>query len=183
MKSIFIFSITLILFSCGTKTIVFEDGIKGEGRHRNNQKEGKWVFTKDGKLNSIGKYSNGKQTGKWIHFYANGKIHQKGNFQNDKQNGIWKFYYETGSFMGVGQITNDKQNGLWNWYYKNGRLYTERIHEDGKLIEIKSCFDKNGNLLDCGKLINGNGYLLYHDIDNESDTIQKFEYENGIFKK
>jgi len=182
MKNIIIFSISLILISCTPKIIVYENGRNGEGKIKNNQKEGTWVFKKDGKLNSIGKYSNGKQTGKWTYFYTNGKIHQEGNFQNNMQNGIWKFYYENGNFMGVGEIINDKQNGLWKWYHKNGKLYTERIHENGNLLEIKSCFDKNGNLLDCGRIIAGNGYLIYHDIVNETDTIQKIDYENGIIK-
>src|SRR5690606_1822644 len=68
--------------------------------------------------------------------------------------------------MGICEIIENKQIGLWKWLHKNGKLYNERIYNDGKLIEIKSCFDKNGKILDCGKIINGNGKMLFHDIEN-----------------
>ena len=85
--------------------------------------------------------------------------------------------------MGEGKLIDDKQDGLWKWYQKNGSLYTERLYQNGKLIEIKSCFNKNGEALDCGKIINGNGNLIFHDLENESNPIQNFNYENGMIKK
>ena len=173
-----------MIISCSTsKTTINENGREGKGHLKNNLKQGKWIFYKDGKINSIGNYSKNKMDGIWRYYHPNEKLHQKGKFVNDKQNGIWNYYFESGEFMGEGELVNDLQVGIWKWYHKNGKLYTERYYEDGKLMEIKSCFDKNGEKLDCGNLSNGNGYLLGHDLNNETDKIEKSEYKEGIYIK
>lgn len=184
MKKILIFAIIFLTTSCTTtKTTLIENGREGKGNLKNNLKQGKWIFYKDGKINSIGNYSKNKMDGIWRYYHPNEKLHQKGKFVNDKQNGIWNYYFESGEFMGEGELVNDLQVGIWKWYHKNGKLYTERYYEDGKLMEIKSCFDKNGEKLDCGNLSNGNGYLLGHDLNNETDKIEKSEYKEGIYIK
>ncbi|MGG5208186.1 toxin-antitoxin system YwqK family antitoxin [Chryseobacterium sp. MIQD13] len=181
LRKVLFFSILILLVSCSaTKTTVNENEKNGEGKSIDHLKNGKRNFYKNGRLNSTGKYSRGEKTGKWKYFYPNGKIHQRGQYIKDKQNGIWNYYFDSGEFMGKGELKDDKQTGLWKWYYKNGNLYTERFYDKGKLIRINSCFDKNGKLLDCGKIINGNGMMIFHDIENESDTIQTFNYRNGI---
>ena len=184
MKKIITFLIIFLITSCSsTKTTIIENGKEGKGYLKNNMKQGKWIFFKNGKINSIGNFSKNKKNGKWKYFYSNGKLHQKGRYIDDKQSGIWNYYFDTGEFMGKGELINDKQNGLWKWFHKNGKLYTERFYINGKLMEIKSCYDKKGNVMNCGKIVNGNGTMIFHDIENETDTIQKFEYENGIIKK
>ena len=184
MKKILVFSLILFIISCSTtKTILDENGKIGKGYLKNNLKQGKWTFYKDGKINSIGNYSKNEMNGNWKFYYSNGKLHQKGVLLNDKQNGIWNYYFDTGEFMGQGELVDDKQVGIWKWYYKNGNLYTERLYENGKLMKIKSCFDKNGQKLNCGEINNGNGYLLGHDLNNGSDEIEKSEFKDGIFIK
>ena len=61
------------------------------------------------------------------------------------------------------------------------------IGDDGKTkaslkCKIKSCFDKQGQKMNCGKIINGNGTMLFHDLEKETNTIQKINFENGIIK-
>ena len=183
MKRVFTLLIIFLFTACATtKATLTENEKEGIGHLKNNMKQGKWKFFIDGSLNSVGNYSQNKKNGNWKYYYVNGKVHQKGKFIDDKQNGIWHYYFDSGKFMGRGQIINDKQNGLWKWYHKNGKLYTERFYDDGKLMEIKSCFDKKGNEINCGKIVNGNGTMIFHDVENETDTIQKFEFENGIIK-
>ncbi len=114
-------------------------------------------------------------TGIWKHYNANGKLHQIGEFKDDKQNSVWKFYFDTEEFMGTGTLENDKMIGLWKWYHKNATLYIERLYENGKLMNIQSCFDKNNIPQNCGEIINGNGYLLDHDLYNETDKVEKYE--------
>lgn len=95
---------------------------------------------------------------------------------NDKQNRIWTYYYDSGEFMRRGELINDKQNGLWQWYHKNGKLYTERLYNLGKMVEIKSCYDNQGKVLECGKIINGNGTMIFHDVENGTNTkIEEYE--------
>lgn len=181
MKRMIMFSILLLTISCSTtKSTVTEDG---KGNLKNNLKEGKWTFYSEGKRNSAGHYSKGEKCGRWKYFYPNGKLHQKGRFLGDKQDGIWNYYFDSGEFMGAGKMVNGKQDGLWKWFYKNGNLYTERLYANGKLVEIRTCLDKDKKALDCGKINNGNGILIYHDLENETDTIQKFTFENGVIKR
>ena len=143
MKKILIFAIIFLITSCTTtKTTLIENGREGKGNLKNNLKQGKWIFYKDGKINSIGNYSKNKMDGIWRYYHPNEKLHQKGKFVNDKQNGIWNYYFESGEFMGEGELVNDLEVGIWKWYHKNGKLYTERYYEDGNLMEIKSCFEK-----------------------------------------
>ncbi|RRA95285.1 toxin-antitoxin system YwqK family antitoxin [Paenimyroides viscosum] len=183
MNKILYLLIIFFAISCSSNQIIInEEGKVGKGHLKNNLKSGKWIFSKDDKINSSGNYSKNKKNGNWKYYYPNGKLHQKGKYIDDKQNGIWKYYFDSGELMGSGELLENKQIGLWKWLHKNGRLYTERIYNDGKLIEIKSCFDKNGKILDCGKIINGNGKMLFHHIENETEVIEEFEFEKGIIK-
>ncbi|MEJ7559304.1 MAG: hypothetical protein WKF66_13420 [Pedobacter sp.] len=183
MKKILIIPIIVVVLSCTTtKTTLTKNGKEDIGNLIGGLKEGKWKSYEDGRLMSTGKYSKNQQTGYWKYFYSNGSIHRKGNYINDKQNGPWDFFFDNGQRMGKGEIIDDELNGLWKWFYSNGNLYTERFYDHGKILEIKSCFDKNGGQLDCGRLVNGNGIMLFHDVENKTDTIQRFEYEKGMLK-
>ncbi|MDO5635971.1 MAG: hypothetical protein Q4G18_01805 [Myroides sp.] len=183
MNKILFFLIILFTFSCSTsQTVITENGKEGKGYLKNNLKNGKWIFSKDGKINSSGKFYKNNKNGKWKYYYSNGKLHQKGKYIDDKQSGIWMYYFDSGELMGFGEFSENKQIGLWKWFHKNGNLYTERFYNDGKLMEIKSCFDKNGKIQDCGKIINGFGKMLFHDLENESTATEEFEFENGIIK-
>jgi len=184
MKNILAISLLLILISCSTgKTSIRENNLNGTGRLVNDMKQGKWIFFKNDTIDCIGFYKKNNKNGSWVYFYNNGKIHQQGNYVNDKQNGIWKYYFDSGEFMGKGLLVNNNQEGLWKWYHKNGTLYTERFYKDGKLVNIKSCFDKNGNPQNCGKISNGNGLLIAHDLFDETTAIEEIEFENGLVKE
>ncbi|THF53173.1 hypothetical protein E6C50_02935 [Flavobacterium supellecticarium] len=183
MNKVLTFIPILVLLSCGaTQTTIIENGKEAKGHLKNGLKNGTWTFYKAGKVDAVGTFVKDQKNGDWSYFYDNGKLHQKGEFRNGKQNGIWQYYFDNGSFMGMGELVDGKQNGVWKWYHKNGNLYTERWYVDGKLMEIKSCFDSRKNVLDCGTISNGNGTMLFHDIENESDTIQEFQYKNGVIK-
>jgi hypothetical protein len=183
MKKILFIPIILMIFSCSTpRTAVTKIGKEDIGNLIGGSKEGKWKFYEDGRLSSSGNYSKNQQTGYWNYFYPNGKIHRKGKYINDKQNGFWYYYFDNGKLMGKGNIINNEEDGLWKWFYNNGNIYTERFYDNGKLLEIRSCFDKFGRRLDCGRIIDGNGIMILHDLENKADTIRRFEFEKGILK-
>ena len=184
MNKILLLLALFLTYSCASnKTTITENDKIGTGRLKNNLKSGKWTFSKDGKITSKGKYNKGLKYGNWKYYYENGKLHQEGDYVYDKQIGIWKYYFDTGQFMGTGKILHNQQIGLWEWYHKNGQLYTERYYNDGKLVEILSCYNKKGKILDCGKIENGNGKMKLHDTENETAKIEIFEFENGFLKK
>lgn len=173
----------LAIFSCSApKTTLTKSGKEEIGKLIGGLKEGKWNSYEDGRLMSTGNYTKNQQIGYWKYFYPNGRIHRIGKLIKNKANGFWKYYFDNGELMGKGEVIDDELNGLWKWYYNNGNLYTERFYDNGKLLEIKSCFDKNGGQLDCGQIINGNGIMIMHDVESRTDTIQRFEFEKGILK-
>jgi antitoxin component YwqK of YwqJK toxin-antitoxin module len=183
MKKMLVIPIFLVIFSCSTtKTTLTKNGKEEIGNLIGGLKEGRWNSYEDGRLISSGNYSKNQQTGHWKYYYPNGRIHRKGKSINDKQNGTWYYYFENGQLMGTGKLIDNEQDGLWKWFYNNGNLYTERVYDKGRLLEIKSCFDKNGGQLDCGKITNGNGIMIFHNVESETDTIQRFEFEKGILK-
>ena len=181
-KQTIILLISIFLTSCGVKTQLNENGRITSGKIKHNQKVGKWITNKNGKTFSVGKYKNGKEEGNWKYYYPNGKLHQKGKFINGAGSGIWHYYYSDGNFMGEGEQRSDKQTGLWKWFHKNGQPYTVRLYENGKVLEIKSCFDNDGKNLDCGKLDNGNGYIIMHDLEDYKNPPNKLEVESGDIK-
>ncbi|WP_369021498.1 hypothetical protein [Winogradskyella psychrotolerans] len=71
--------------------------------------------------------------------------------------------------------------GIWKWYFNNGQIQTERKWNDRKLIDIINCYDGNGNLLDKGTLVNGNGTMKLYDI--EGQLLETVKYQHGKFVK
>ena len=184
MKKTLIIPILLLIFSCSSpKAVLKTNRIEEIGTLVDSLKEGKWKTYDNGKLISVGNYSKNLKNGYWRFFYSNGKKHQQGKFLKDWQVGSWIYYFESGQFMGKGIFIDNQQNGLWKWFHKNGKLYTERLYDHGKLLAIESCFDKNGKLLDCGRIKDGNGTVIFHDLENDSDKIERFEFVKGILKE
>jgi antitoxin component YwqK of YwqJK toxin-antitoxin module len=172
MKNTLIIPILLLIFSCSTpKAVLNTNGIEEIGTLIDLLKEGRWKTYENGKLISVGNYHNNQQTGNWKYFHPNGKIHRIGKFISDKQNGIWNYYFDNGNLLGNGELINQELHGLWRYYYKNGNLYTERFYDHGKLLDIRSCYDKNGGQIDCGRIIDGNGTLILHDVEINTDTV------------
>ena len=76
---------------------------------------------------------------------------------------------------------NGKLTGEWKLYHKNKSLYQVRLWENGKLMEIISCFDNIGQALDMGTLINGNGTLNEYDDTGKLTKVKT--YKNGEEQK
>jgi len=181
MTKKFIVIISLLVFaSCNIQKEFYENGeIKAKGKVENNKKNGKWkLYYENGNIFQIGAYSNGNEVWNWKTFHENGKIHQFGKFNDGKQTGEWNFFYSNGDRRGIGTLNNGKRIGIWKWYFNNnGQIQTERSWNNGKLIEIICCYDGQGNKLDKGTLINGNGTMKLYDINGElQETIL---YKNG----
>ena len=184
MEGIFIvfFSLT-ILISCNTTEKYYDNGtLKEIGKTSNGLKTGEWKFYhENGVLFQVGKYYEDKEVGKWELYHKNERLWQVGKFNEGKQTGEWLFFHSNGNSEGVGTLLNGAKVGIWKWNHTNGKIYTERLWENGKLKQIISCFDGEGNELDKGSLISGSGTLNLFDIDgNQLETIR---YENGEFVK
>ena len=71
----------------------------------------------------------------------------------------------------IGTLIDSLKEGKWKTY------------DQGKLLDIRSCYDKNGGQLDCGRIKDGNGTVIFHDLENDSDKIERFEFVKGILKE
>lgn len=180
-----------------------KSGSKNPEEHYLN-KNGIWkVYFENKNLKEIGKYNEkGLPIGEWQEYYENNILK---DFRIYKKNGIgtkpivikyyypsgklrieddsfttgeWKQYYENGVLKTAGNNKDGIPNGKWRKYYKNGQLSQEMFRENNKIMEIYSCYDKNGNELDKGTIQNGNGTVKMY---NENGILEKtIEFKNGI---
>jgi antitoxin component YwqK of YwqJK toxin-antitoxin module len=107
----------------------------------------------------------------------NHKISQIGQFTDGKQIGEWNFYHFNEGRAGIGILVDGKRNGIWKWYFNNGQIKTVRKWKDGLLIDVVICYDGQGNELNKGTLINGNGTMKLYDSDGL--LLEILQYENG----
>jgi hypothetical protein len=74
--------------------------------------------------------------------------------------------------------SSPKYSGISRQYHNNGQLWTERIYKDGLILSVLSNYDKNGNSVDKGTLLNGNGTLNLYDEEGRLYLIET--YKDGI---
>lgn len=184
MNKIILTLVSALLFSsCTVEKNYNENGtLKSKGRISNDLKNGQWkIYHENGKLFQVGDYLDGKETGDWKFYHENGKLHQYGAFKNGKQDGEWHFIHPNGVQQGIGTLDEAKKIGIWKWYFDNGQLQTQRSWNNGKLIEIVSCNDGQGNELDRGTLINGTGTMKLYDSNGK--LLETLVYKNGEIVK
>ena len=110
-------------------------------------------------------------------YYENGQLSSIGKYSQGKETGPWKYFHENGQFRYVGKYSLGVSTGEWKYYHTNGQIYQVRLYEKGKLMNILSCFDGNGTSLNKGTLVNGNGSINEYDI--EGLLIKQVNYING----
>ncbi len=161
----------------------YENGwSKLKGDYSHGEKQGEWKFYKEnGNIYKIENYNVGVKTSKW-EMSDDDKIKTGKNIKNtysytdNRLNGEWKFYNEKGKCIEIGNYLNDKKDGQWTYYYDNGQLKKVELMDEGKLIEIISYSDINGNALDQGTLKEGNGSVKEYNSEGVATTVN---YVNG----
>lgn len=68
-----------------------------------------------------------------------------------------------------------KYSGSSKEYHKNGSLWTERVYVNGLLWNVLSNYDKDGNLVDKGTLLDGTGTVNLYDEDGKLILIQTYK--------
>jgi hypothetical protein len=71
-----------------------------------------------------------------------------------------------------------KYSGTSKLYHSNGQLWSERIYKNGLLLSVLSNYDKNGNSVDKGTLIDGNGTVNLYDEEGKLYIIDT--YKDGV---
>ena len=83
-----------------------------------------------------GKYKNGQKEGQWVWYDDNGKLWTEENYKDGQLNGKWVSHYKDGSVFYGGNYKVGKLNGKWVWYDEDGNTKDEDIWEDGKCVEM-----------------------------------------------
>lgn len=121
-------------------------------------------------------------------YYFDGKLQSCYEVRNpfsSTKHGNYKFYELNGVLVYEANYKDGKEDGVSSSYFKkDGRLKWRAVFKEDKLINILEYFDNKGNKLDCGKLVNGNGYIkLFLDdgqIEEAGPVLDGFR--NGLWK-
>ncbi len=88
----------------------------------------------DGKIKSIGSYSNGKKQGIFREYDENGEITSSAIYKNNlkigegiitgsgQYEGSWKLYYPTGELKAEGEYKAGNKDGKWKYYFISGEI-------------------------------------------------------------
>ncbi len=132
-----------------------------------------------GKIAQVGFYKDTYvKTGKFTAYYENEQLQAIGNYEEGNLTGAWKAYYDNGKLYEEGIYFNGLPNGTWNLYHQNGQIFQKRIWEQGKLMDVNSCFDVEGVEQNCGTLNNGSGYVNLYDEDGK--LLRQVNFVNGV---
>lgn len=126
-------------------------------------------------------YKRGRPEGAYRAWYANGKRKWVEWYQNGLKYGADSSYFETGKLESVIYYRGDKMEGLATVFHRNGKVWTERLYDKGRLMEVRFLKSKDGRPLEIGSFKNGNAWLnVYND---DGILIAKEKYRNGYLRK
>lgn len=94
------------------------------------------------------------------------------------RDGYYQTYNPDGTLVFDGNYKRDKLHKKCTSYYDNGQLEYTVIYDEGRLVTVLNYFDINGNKLDFGKVVNGNGYIKKY---NKTGKLrEEGEIKNGL---
>ncbi|HYV93727.1 MAG TPA: hypothetical protein VE978_18270 [Chitinophagales bacterium] len=130
----------------------------------------------DGNVKEEQYYKNGKPDSLWTHYFRNGKVQAIGEFKNGKLNGYTKTFDEEGRIACECLYLNNKLilQHVYK-YHKNGNLWVEMILNEKKPWTILVNYNTEGIPQDKGDLKGGNGTLMLYDEANELYRIEHYK--------
>jgi len=134
-----------------------------------------------GEHNGDGGFDTSKK-GEWKFYYDNGQLQSSGNYTDEtgEKIGSWKGYFKNGDVDYL--ISFDDQgnkNGHSISKNENGTLFQEVDYINGKIYNISTYNDRQGNPLKIGSLSNGNGTL--NEYINGS-LVNEWQLVDGLFE-
>jgi uncharacterized protein len=144
--------------------------IKTVGFYTNNQATDYWeYFYQNGNLKMEGLILNFFNEGHWIYYFENGNKSSEGKMEKGKKNGYWKYYYENGSAKSEGEVSDGKLNGEWLYYYEDATFKAKANYKFGTGFYTE--FYPDGITKMEGKIKAG-----------KSDSVWNYYYPNGQLK-
>jgi antitoxin component YwqK of YwqJK toxin-antitoxin module len=135
VKNIILFTFTLMLIY--TNVTGCQEQVKED-----NNKDLRYTYHKNGKIESETEYVNGVRHGKRTFYDELGNLYSEGTFVNDSREGAMKIYYPDGSLKMSGNYVNNVLEGEVFSYFPNGKLESKKLFENGEMIyNIKYTID------------------------------------------
>ena len=114
MKKVLFFASLLLLVSCATKKVNFDQLQDRNGLY--------YLVNEDKPF-----------TGEVVS-YVNGKIEFEGDVKNGLREGLWTYYYPTGQKKIEGLFTDGLKEGTWNYWKENGTQDVVEVYKMGKRL-------------------------------------------------
>ena len=188
MNKILIILSLVLLVSCSSKEIPYENLVVRQGVHYevNSQTPFTGVsveYHENGQLNNRTSYKDGKKDGLVEDYYENGKLNNRTSYKDGKKDGLVEDYYENGQLNNRTSYKDGKKDGVDEQYYENGQLrlkgnYKDDKIEDGSFEE----YNENGQLIPSGGTFGGirlYGNGLYESYGDNGQLEVKVNYKGG----
>ena len=119
--------------------------------------------------------------GKQKIYYADGGLQRKMRWKNNLLHGKMTFYHSNGKKAGYYYSKNDTLNGPFKFFYPNGNPKFTLIYTRNKPLDVINCYSPQKDILDCGTLKNGDGYVLQY--NDNGNFLSKDYYLHGNYIK
>ncbi len=119
--------------------------------------------------------------GKQKIYFKNGTLQRKMKWKNNLLHGKMTYYHSNGKIAGFYYSKNDTLNGPFKFFYPNGKAKFTLIYKHNNPLEAINCYSPKKEILDCGTLKNGDGYVLQY--DNYGNFLSKDYYLHSNYIK
>lgn len=138
-----------------------------------------WHFSKKGDYYFYQKKNKSpfaKKHGPEVHYYPDGKIKIYAFYQNGIRTGKCYFYYPSGKMKSACNTNHKgKSDGLFTAFFENGQVMQQTRWKDGRMTEIISNRDEEGNEVYHGTFKDGNGTWIYREPGTSKAWIIHFK--------
>lgn len=178
-----------------------EDGILyRKGSFRESLQQGEWAdYYPNGQISGIGNFEMGRQSGLWKFYYEDGTLSQQGSYKLDQPEGDWEAYFPNKQLSSKGTFSKREPIGLWVIWNENGTKSQEIEYKENNQVRIINLWDLNGKqlikdgngifssfyptgeILQTGKVINGDRAGIWKRFNQKGQMLEEGEYKNGLY--
>ncbi len=107
--------------------------------------------------------------------YSKGDLRTIADYNKDgKLDGVAIKYYANGNQEEFWEWKEGKANGAYRYYYESGQVWIEMEYKDDKAWNVIANYSIQGEERDAGTLRNGNGTVIYYNLDGTVREIANF---------
>ena len=142
--------ITLIVYSCGRKTISIIEKTDSDGKilkiksEKYQELELHQSFYSNGMVEYEAEIKNGIPDGKVKYWNIEGKLVTYANYENGKLHGTSTRFYENGKFASKIEYFYGDIHGKYETYHENGKIKSNQIYEYGNPVTELLRFNRSG---------------------------------------